>query len=235
MKVGIMQPYFFPYIGYISLIDQVDEFILLDAVQYIRHGWIERNRIISPSNGWQYIKVPLVKHSQKTLIEDIKINNNIEWKKKILSQLCCYRRAPYYSSVINMVEQLFDEKFDTITQLNYKALLCVLKYLEIETHISIFSNMNIQLEKVEKADEWALNICKKLQNVTEYWNLPGGKAFFDSSKYISNGIEIKFQQMNITKYHQFRFEFQDSLSILDVMMFNNKSQIRKMMKGFELI
>lgn len=67
MRLGIMQPYFFPYIGYFSLMKQVDEFILLDDVQFIRHGWIERNRILKPSGGWQYIAIPL-KNTTKNVL-----------------------------------------------------------------------------------------------------------------------------------------------------------------------
>ncbi len=51
MRLGIMQPYFFPYIGYFSLIKHVDEFILFDTPQFIRHGWIERNRIKNAGGG----------------------------------------------------------------------------------------------------------------------------------------------------------------------------------------
>jgi len=32
-------------------------FILFDTVQFIRHGWIERNRILKPSERLQYIQV----------------------------------------------------------------------------------------------------------------------------------------------------------------------------------
>ena len=97
MKLGIMQPYFFPYIGYFSLIKHTDDFILLDTVQFIRHGWIERNRILKPSDGWQYIMVPLKKHSRETLIKNIEINNEQQWKEKILAQLQHYKKqAPYF-------------------------------------------------------------------------------------------------------------------------------------------
>ena len=52
MKLGIMQPYFFPYLGYVSLIKHCDRFVLLDTVQFMRHGWIERNRVLKPAEGW---------------------------------------------------------------------------------------------------------------------------------------------------------------------------------------
>ncbi|HEU5140600.1 MAG TPA: WbqC family protein, partial [Bacillales bacterium] len=46
MKTGIMQTYLFPYIGYFQLIHSVDQFVIYDDVQYIKSGWINRNRIL---------------------------------------------------------------------------------------------------------------------------------------------------------------------------------------------
>ena len=96
MKLGIMQPYFLPYIGYFSIIKHTDEFILFDSVQFIRHGWIERNRILKQSGGWQYIQVPIIKNNgRETLIKDIRINNTDNWKTKILAQIQHYKKKSY--------------------------------------------------------------------------------------------------------------------------------------------
>ena len=46
MKIGIMQPYFFPYIGYWQLLNLVDEYVIYDDVNYIKRGWINRNNIL---------------------------------------------------------------------------------------------------------------------------------------------------------------------------------------------
>ena len=101
MKLAIMQPYFSPYLGYFSLIKHTDNFILLDTVQFIRHGWIERNRILKPGwDTWQYIKVPLEKHSKNSIIKDIRIKTNQDWKRKLISQLVHYKkRAPFYQNM----------------------------------------------------------------------------------------------------------------------------------------
>ena len=90
MKLGIMQPYFFPYVGYYSLIKNTDKFILFDTVQFIRHGWIERNRILKPNEGWQYIQVPLLKHNRDIFIKDLGIKNTELWREKLKAQLQNY-------------------------------------------------------------------------------------------------------------------------------------------------
>ena len=208
MRLGIMQPYFFPYLGYISLIKHTDEFILFDTPQFIRHGWIERNRILKPGGGWQYIAVPLVKHGQKT---------------------------PYYSQVIALLQEVLEPEYTDIVSLNKAALEKVCSYLGIDTPITVFSKMDLQIDEVNAPDEWALNICKAIDGADEYWNPPGGKVFFDVSKYEREGITIRFQKMNLREYRQGKNTFEEGLSIIDVMMYNSVQKINEMLDDFELM
>ena len=103
-----MQPYFVPYIGYFSLIKHSDLFILFDPVQFIRHGWIERNRVLKQNDGWLYIQVPLIKNnSRETLIKDCLIDNTKDWKSKIKSQLQPYKKiAPNYFKVLKIINSV---------------------------------------------------------------------------------------------------------------------------------
>lgn len=236
MKLAIMQPYFFPYIGYFSLIKNVDKFVLFDTVQFIRHGWIERNRILKPNNGWQYIKVPLQKHERETKIKDILIDNEQNWEDKILAQLKHYKKsAPYYHNVIELLEKIFSNDFTYIVELNYVSLKTVCDYLNIDKLIEVFSEMNLKIDKVNAPDEWALHICKALGNIDEYRNPPGGQSFFDKTKYENSGINLKFHSTILTKYDQKRDVFEPGLSIIDVMMFNSKEEINEMLDKYELL
>lgn len=225
MRLGIMQPYFFPYIGYISLIKHVDEFILLDEVQFIRHGWIDRNRIASACEGWHYIHVPLQKHHQTTLIKDIRINNNLDWEDNIIRQLSQYSKAPYYMDVIDVMGCLFAKQYDDIVSLNLVTIMSICDYLCIETPVKVFSKMDVKIDPVNTPDEWALNICKSL-GANEYYNPPGGMALFDRDKYADNGIDIKFLKAN---------NIGSGLSIIDVMMFNSPDEINEMLDDYELL
>lgn len=236
MKVAIMQPYFFPYLGYFSLIKNADQFILLDTVQFIRHGWIERNRILKQDDGWIYIKVPIIKaYGQKTLIKEVKIDNNQNWKHKIISQIQPYKKiAPYYHRVLNLLNNLFKEEFKDITHLNKTSLEMVCSLLAIEKKIDVFSEMDLKIKDPKAPDEWALNICKALHDVTEYWNPPGGIEIFDKLKYENSGIRLRFLECRLTEYDQKRKKFEPALSILDVLMFNSINDIQKMLNNFIL-
>lgn len=235
MRIGIMQPYFMPYIGYFSLIKHVDLYILFDSVQFIRHGWVERNRILKQTGGWQYISVPLEKHSRDTIIKDIRINNDIKWKEKIIAQLTHYKKAPYYCEVINLLKQLFKEDYEDIVSLNLSSLKLICSYIGINTPISIFSKMDIEVNSVQEADEWALEICKKIPGTKEYWNAIGGINFFDRNKYTSANIDLKFQKVNLEIYKQKGDTFEPGLSIIDVMMFNSNEEINKMLDKYEIL
>lgn len=238
MKLGIMQPYFFPYLGYFSLIKHTDKFILFDPVQFIRHGWIERNRVLKPENDWQYINVPLEKHSLDTKIKDIKINNENDWKSKILSQLQHYKKkSPFYKQTVAVVEDGLDIITDSIVELNAHTMESVCRYLGINFDYEIFSQMNLKIDEVSAPDEWALNICKAYPDADEYWNPQGGLEFFDRNKYEQAGIKLFFQKVNIKPYPQRRGpeNIITGLSIIDVMMFNSPEKISEMLDDFELL
>ena len=115
MRLGIMQPYFLPYLGYFDLIRNTDRWIVFDTPQHIRHGWVSRNRILHPTAGWQYILVPLQGHSHKTAIRDILINDASPWRQRILGQLEHYRRrAPHFERTFEF--RNFSEAFAFMTR-----------------------------------------------------------------------------------------------------------------------
>lgn len=236
MKVGIMQPYFLPYIGYISLIKHTDIFILLDEVQFIRHGWIERNRILKPNEGWQYIQVPIMKPSGRTTkIKDIVINNKEDWKSRVTAQLQHYKKsAPYYRRTMLLINDILSDNYDSIVSLNSVSLQKICGHLGIDTDIKIFSEMNLQIEEANEPDDWALNICKSMNSVNEYWNPIGGREFFNKHKYETNGIDLKFHNVSLDMYNQKRDIFEPGLSVIDVLMYNTPDEINEMLDKYVL-
>lgn len=230
-----MQPYFLPYLGYVSLIKHTDKFILFDTVQFIRHGWIERNRILNPKSGWQYIQVPLIKESSNTLIKDVKINNELDWKQKIFAQLQHYKkRAPNYKVTVELLKDIFSENFNDIVSLDQISLTKVCRYLGIEKDIQVFSQMGLEVKPARAPDEWALNICKAI-DIDEYWNPPGGLTFFDREKYKNANIDLKFHSIKLTEYDQKQTSCELGLSIVDVMMFNDVSAINELLDNYEFL
>jgi hypothetical protein len=235
MKIGIMQPYFIPYLGYFSLIDATDRWILFDTPQYIRHGWVNRNRVLKPAkDDWQYLSVPLEKHSQETTILDVSIKQN-GWQDKMIAQLSHYKKkARYYDPVIGLLQDSFTKQKDdfSLVNLNAQLILDICTYCGMEIKIELFSEMDLTIGTVSAPDEWALEISKSLC-ATHYLNPPGGQEFFDKSKYDNAGIKLHFLESSLPPYYQANNSFIPGLSIVDALMFNSPQDVLGMIKYYQ--
>ena len=95
MKIGIMQPYFLPYIGYWQLLNAVDKYVIYDDVNYIKGGWINRNRILINKEP-KYFNVKLNGASPNKLINEVEVSNDNIWQKKLLKTIEeNYKKAPF--------------------------------------------------------------------------------------------------------------------------------------------
>lgn len=235
MKLAIMQPYFFPYIGYFQLIQSVDHFVFFDTPQYEKRGWMNRNRIINPKEGFTYITVPTEKAPQNTPLNKIRIDDTQDWRERIEGQLNVYKkRATFYSEVMELVESVLKQPEESLFALNIYSIQKTCEFLELPFSPDIFSKMNLFVRDECEPDEWALNITKAM-GYDVYVNAPGGASFFDRGKYTQAGIELRFIQPKLTPYVQKIGRFESGLSILDVMMFNPKDKVREMLQEYELV
>lgn len=226
MILGIMQPYFFPHLGYFDLINYSDRWIVFDTVKYIRHGWVNRNRIHHPTEGWQYLVVPLEKHSNNAAICDIKINKGINWKSKIAGQLQHYKkRAPYFKDVSALVSDCIENSEESLSRLNVSILEKVSGYLGIEFKFDYFSEMDLKLGVIDGPGDWALNISLAV-GATTYVNPPGGEALFDRSLFQERGIGLEIREIPPLNYTSTGYEFIPRLSIIDLLMWNSPTEIK---------
>ena len=234
-RVGLMQPYFLPYLGYFSLIKHTDIWVVFDTPQFIKNGWIERNRILRPGDGWQYINVPLMKHPHTAPIKDVMIRDNEPWKARILAQIYHYKAfAPYYQKVREFLEESLASDAKTISLLDVHLLVQVCKYLGLPFKYMVYSQASLSIGAVADSDEWALEVTKALGGC-EYINAPGGIGFYDNAKYERAGIKLTFLRSRLPAYKQRDDKFEGGLSIIDAMMFNEPNAIREMLDDVEFI
>lgn len=234
MKIAIMQPYLFPYIGYFSLIRNTDYFVFFDTPQYIRKGWINRNRLLGTGGKDIYFTVPVEKCPRETPIKDVKISYNENWKEKWMGQLTIYKkRAPYYPKVMQLIQDVLNCETQYISEMAINSVAKTCQYLGMEFNYDIYSQMDLPGFDVESPDEWALGITRALEYDT-YVNPPGGKAFFDANKYKEANIELEFLTQELLEYNQRVREFVPGLSILDVMMFCTPKEIGDMMDSYTI-
>ena len=225
MKLGIMQPYFLPHLGYFDLIYNSDKWIVFDSVQYIRKGWMNRNRILHPGKKWQYISVPIQKAHRETAIYNIKIKTDAKWQDKIFAQLTHYKKkAPFYSEVTALLEECFSYEGDSLSGLNKHSLQVVCDYLGISFSPKVFSEMGLEFGKVSGPGDWALRISEAL-GADVYVNPPGGVDIFDPVAFERRGIEFVFRDITPLEYDCSPYTFVSRLSIVDVLMWNKKEAV----------
>ena len=230
MKLAIMQPYFFPYIGYFQLINAVDEFVIYDNIEYTKKGWINRNRILVNGND-SYITLPLKKDSDYLDIRDRRLADtwSVE-KNKVLNRISrAYGKAPHFNVVYPIIENsvLFED--DNLFNFIRNSLFLVCAYLEISTSFLISSAISIDHEL--KSEKKILEICKN-RKADMYFNPIGGVHLYSKEIFKNESIELHFLKTNDFSYQQFNNDFVPFLSIIDVMMFNSKEEIKKYLNSF---
>ena len=231
MKLGIMQPYFFPYLGYFDLIHSTDRWVVFDEVQYIRHGWVNRNRILHPQRGWSYIIVPLQKHHRSTLIKDIRIAGDIDWRRRIMGQIQHYRKkAPFFDSTYALVKDCLSVDTEYLSRLNVAILEKICRFLQIDFACEYLSELNIDINTAREPDDWALSISCAL-GADEYINPPGGKDIFNRQKYESRGIRLTIRNPASIVYECADYSFTENLSVIDVLMWNGAEKTRSLIQS----
>lgn len=232
MKLGIMQPYFFPYIGYWQLLNAVDKYVIYDDVNYINRGWINRNNILM-SDKSKMINLPLKHASQNSLINEIEIFEDKKKKEKLLKTIeMVYRKSTYYDVVFPMIESIINYEERNLSRYLQHSINQINKYLSINTELILSSTIN--KNNILKGEDKIIEICNILQ-ADEYYNSIGGQELYSYEKFMDNGIKLKFLKANIVKYRQFNYKFIPNLSIIDVMMFNSIEDIKKMLDEYELL
>lgn len=227
-----MQPYVFPYIGYYQLINAVDKFVIYDDVNYINKGWINRNNLLVNGKAFLFT-IPLKEASQNKLINQIEVQENESWSKKFLKTIeQAYKKAPHFEKTFSLIRNIINTPVNGIHELALLSLKSIATYLDIETQIvdssSIYQNANL------KAQERILDICLK-EKADHYVNPIGGIGIYSNEFFERSGIKLSFLKTFPISYPQFNNEFVPNLSIIDVLLFNSKSEVIELLSQNELI
>ena len=229
MRIAVMQPYLFPYIGYWQLVNSVDTFVIYDDVNFIKQGYINRNNILQNQKSHLFT-LELIGASSNKKINDIKIGGNINKLLKTIKQN--YSKAPFYKDVCPVLEEILNNEEKELSKFLGFSLIKIVKYLNINTKFLYSSDM--KNDKTFKAQDRLIEMSKIL-NATGYINSIGGIELYDKEIFSQNDINLSFLKSSEISYKQFNNEFIPNLSIIDVIMFNSKDNVKSMLTQFELI
>ena len=229
--VAIMQPYFLPYLGYFQVLAAVRTFVIYDDVQYIKGGWINRNRILIQGRP-HFITIPLEKASPNKRILELNIAKTGRWRKKMHSAVqSAYGRAPHFHEVYPAIEDIIDDVHPRLADFLENSLRRISALLGISTEVVKSSDL-LPRDNLGGAER-VLAICKNLE-ATAYINAIGGKLLYSPVTFQQSGVSLHFLKSATPEYRQHGNAYTPCLSIVDVLMFNGVEGTRKMLNCFSL-
>lgn len=215
--LGIMQPYFLPYIGYFQLIGAVDEFVIYDQIKFTKKGWINRNRFLLNGDA-AFFTLPLNKSSDSSDVVERRLADTFD-PDKLLNQINgAYRKAPYFKAVYPLVERIVSFDNRNLFEYIHHSVALVCEHIGIAT--PILASSSISFDNTLKSQEKVIAICKAREAV-RYINPIGGNELYSRDQFAQAGIKLQFLESCPVEYVQFGDGFVSSLSILDVLMFNS--------------
>ncbi len=210
----------------------VDKYVIYDDVNFIKGGWINRNKVLMNGEG-KYFNLPMKGASPNKKINEIMVNNdNILINKNLRFIESCYRRAPYYDEVFPMIKRILQCNEPNLASFIKYSFEEICKYLSINTDFIVSSKM--EKDNSLHAQDKVIHICKLL-DADEYYNAIGGQSLYSYQDFKENGIDLKFVKTNEIIYKQFNNSFVPNLSIIDILMFNSVDEIKKMLNNFKIV
>ncbi|WP_039464752.1 WbqC family protein [Pectobacterium brasiliense] len=232
IKYAVMQPYFFPYIGYFQLMAEVDVFVVYDNIKYTKKGWINRNRILLNGKDSTF-SLPLKKDSDFLDVKDRVLSETFNRDDLINKIRGAYRRAPYFKNVFPLLENIINYRDDNLFNYILYSLGSVKEYLGLTCDIKVSSSINI--DHSLKSQDKVLAFGNAL-GAKSYSNPPGGISLYSQEAFSLHGMTLNFIQPNNIIYKQFDEPFVAWLSIIDVMMFNSSDEVLHLITNeYELI
>ncbi|MEQ9304902.1 MAG: WbqC family protein [Marinoscillum sp.] len=240
-----MQPYFYPFIGYLQLINSVDTFVLYEHVTFRKRTWINRNRILDKGSGKPiYITVPVKHGSSFNKISEIHISSDFAWREKIINLIKFnYKKAPYFADIFPKIEESLEYSCVKIHDLNCQILRFWCATLGLDTNIvteveesAIENALDERASKnqIEPKTQRVVDICNHFKK-SHYINPSGGTELYSKSDFQRLGLDLNFINPQIPAYAQFDFNHTPYLSMIDTLMHLGTVQTKQLIQDVRLI
>lgn len=231
MIVSIMQPYLLPYIGYFQLIAASDVFVIYDDVQYMKGGWINRNRILL-NGGPRWLTMPVAHSPLHTLIRDKSYLRGRAADTKVTGLVDqAYRRAPRFAAGRALAAELFASDEANVAAFNARSIQLVCGELGLRTEILRSSELGRDATLSGQAA--VLDICRRM-GASQYLNAPGGVGLYRAEDFAGAGIDLRFLAPRLPAYDQFGGEHVPNLSVLDALMFCAPSDLATLLRSYDV-
>lgn len=232
ISLAIMQPYFLPYIGYFQLLAGTDKIVLYDNIEYTKKGWINRNRRLQ--NGTDTLfSLPLKKDSDFLDVVQREISADFDPSTMLNQFKGSYAKAPQMREFWPTLERILRHEDRNLFRYILHSIREIAGYIGIPTEIVISSD--VAIDHGLKSQDKVIAICRALRAQT-YINPIGGTDLYSRDDFAEGGIDLRFLKPKPIEYEQFGNDFVPWLSIVDVLMFNDRETVRDFVfSQYELI
>jgi len=230
MRIGIMQPYFFPFLGHFALIKHVDAWVVFDTAQFRPRSYMVRNAVPKPDGGTQRVGISVDRGSIHKSVGQTHLKALEKDKVSLLGSLSHYKsKAKNYEQVINLVTKCFNGVGTTnLAMFNYRSLRETAEFLGITIEWLFASNIDIDNARVQGPGDWAPLIAEAL-GATAYLNPIGGRHLFDAETFQNLGIELQFLEFSEQPYQPNGYSYIPNMSVLDPLMWLSADSISDML------
>lgn len=230
MIAAVMQPYFFPYIGYFQLMHAVDVFVFYDDVQYIDHGWVNRNRVrIQGNSAW--LTLPVRRASMAASINERHyVTEEAELRRIQRTLAANYGRAAFFHEVMPLLMELMHFPDNNVASFNANLLTRLALKLGIECRFRVSSQL--ELPDGLKGQERVVALCRAI-GADRYLNPIGGVHLYRAEDFAAAGIELSFLQTRVPAC-----ELSDGathLSVIDGLMRGGFSAVSSQLPDYHLV
>ena len=232
MRLGLQQPYFFPYPGYYQLLFAVDRFVAYDDVAWIKGGWIHRNRLLVQGKP-VWFTIPTRGASSNVPLDSVRAADG-PWRERMLQTFeQAYARAPFRKAVLPMVQRVVAIPSPFVADIAVASLEAVRDYLGYTTPIHRARNRYGEAGHLRGQDR-VIAICRA-EGATEYLNAMGGTALYDRAAFGNAGIALRFLRGSPPAGGSDGGPSEPALSMLDTLMHNSIDQVRALVDAYELV
>ncbi len=223
MRIGIHQPEYLPWPGFLNKMFLSDIYVVLDTAKFSHGDFHNRNKI-KTSQGAKWLTIP-ISGSKMLPLSETKIDNSRPWQNQHWENIKqSYSHAPYFYEISDFFKDIYlNKKFEKLTDLTTSINKFLADFFGLKTKITNAST----LHPLGKSTDALINICQKL-NGSIYLSGIGGKNYLEEAKFRQAGLALEYQNFNPPVYPQLFGKFMPYLSAIDIISNIGREQTAKL-------
>lgn len=220
--VASHQPHFNPYLGYFAKMQAADVFILSNEVQFIKNGFIHRNKVRSSQRpeGWRWLTIP-VNYRSESSIKQVRVAEGVDVPRKLLNVLRHeYRAAPYYDNVYDLMEMVIQRSLGHVGLFEQAAIVSLTGFcymLGMLPSVRFADTLKIDATPGDKNGR-LISLTRAVGGDAYLAGSEAASAYLDPQRFTDAGIKLLGMTYHNPEYPQIHGHFMPRMGVIDALM-----------------